>query len=57
MKKKIIPPLSNEMKLQIIKRWRFSKMNSTRAIATEFNCSLNQVSKTINEYLSTKILP
>jgi DNA invertase Pin-like site-specific DNA recombinase len=57
MKKKIIPPLSNEMKSQIIKRWRFSKMNSTRAIATEFNCSLNQVSKTINEYLSKKILP
>jgi len=54
-KQTIRPPLSNETKAKIVERWRFYPLNSLSQLAKEFDCSMEQVNKAINEYLSTKI--
>jgi len=48
------PPLSEETKLKIIEKWKFSKDNRTSVIALEFNCHYSQVDRIINDYLSKK---
>lgn len=51
----IRPPLSDGVKAKIIERWRFYPLNSMLLLAKEFNCSRGQVSRAINDYLSTKV--
>ena len=48
------PPLSEETKIKIIEKWKFSKDNRTSVIALEFNINHTQVSKVIDDYLSKK---
>ena len=48
------PEVSEDTKEEIIKKWRFSKLNSTTTIAADFNIPISQVNKIINDYLSTK---
>lgn len=48
------PPLSEETKLKIIEKWKFSKDNRTSVIALEFNCLHSQANKVIDDYISKK---
>jgi hypothetical protein len=49
------PPLSDEIKIKIVERWRYYPLNSIPQLAAEFDCSIPQIDKCINDYLATKI--
>lgn len=51
----IRPPLSEEIKVKIVERWRYYPLNSISQLAKEFDCTKMQVDHVINDYLSTKI--
>lgn len=52
---KPLPPLSEELKKNIVDRWRYYPLNSIPQLAAEFDCSQAQINKVVNNYLSSKI--
>lgn len=49
-------PLSEEVKQQIVDRWKSGKKNAIPEIAADFNTSLDRVSNIINNHIKSLII-